>query len=129
MTPNPRLHINKHKQRVTRFQVTDVSTAYAFQSPSVTLEKGAYRMRAPPSTRPDVEETLVLEQQPTPFDGDLDPPLIQPDVLSLRVPLNGFLILVLDAMVQARAREVVVTDGSTFGAFVKDVLWRRHWDD
>ncbi|KAG1817710.1 uncharacterized protein BJ212DRAFT_1270011 [Suillus subaureus] len=156
-----------------------------------------------------LEETLALEQQLSPFDEDLDPPLIQPDVPSLRVPhpplpplphtfkpkircraplhtspsmqklnaplyiatdspnpvadplfsiylqtfpcifflsdfpsrltpldalinpydqvpLKGFLIPVLDAMVLARAREVVVTDGSTFGAFVKDVLWRRH---
>ncbi|KAG2743773.1 hypothetical protein P692DRAFT_20865946 [Suillus brevipes Sb2] len=158
----------------------------------------------------DLEETLALEQQLTPLDEDLDPPLIQPDVPSLRVPhlplpplphtfkhkvrcraplhtsapfqklnaplyiatdspnpaadplfliylqtfpcifflsdftsrltsldalinpydqvsLKGFLIPVLDAMVLARAREVVVTGGSTFGAFVKDVLWRRHW--
>ncbi|KAG1730185.1 hypothetical protein EDB19DRAFT_1741152 [Suillus lakei] len=158
----------------------------------------------------DLEETLALEQQLNPFDEDLDPPLIQPDVPSLRVPhpplpplphtfkpqirchaplhtsaplqrlnaplyiatdspnptadplfsiymktfpcifflsdftsrltpldvlinpydqvpLKGFLIPVLDAMVLARAREVVVTDGSTFGAFVKDVLWRRYW--
>ncbi|KAG2130243.1 hypothetical protein DEU56DRAFT_902726 [Suillus clintonianus] len=44
-----------------------------------------------------------------------------------QVPLKGFLIPVLDAMVLAGAREVVVTDGSTFGAFVGDVLWRRHW--
>ncbi|KAG2147868.1 uncharacterized protein EDB93DRAFT_1240565 [Suillus bovinus] len=43
------------------------------------------------------------------------------------IPLRGFLMPVLDAMVLARAREVVVTDGSTFGAFVQDVLWRRHW--
>jgi hypothetical protein len=28
-----------------------MSTSYTFQSPSVTLEKGAYRMRAPRSTR------------------------------------------------------------------------------
>ncbi|KAG1770277.1 hypothetical protein EDD22DRAFT_977260 [Suillus occidentalis] len=158
----------------------------------------------------DLEETLTLEQQLTPLDEDLDPPLIQPDVPSLRVPhpplpplphtfkhkircraplhtsasfqklnaplyiatdspnpaadplfliyiqtfpcifflsdfasrltsldalinpydqvpLKGFLIPVLDAIVLARAREVVVTGGSTFGAFVKDVLWRRHW--
>ncbi|KAG1837678.1 hypothetical protein C8R48DRAFT_751617 [Suillus tomentosus] len=158
----------------------------------------------------DLEETLALEQQLSPFDEDLDPPFIQPDVPSLRVPhpplpplphtfkpkircraplhtsaplqrlnaplyiatdspnpaadplfsvylqtfpcifflsdftfrltpldalinpydqvlLKGFLMPVLDAMVLARAREVVVTDGSTFGAFVKDVLWRRHW--
>ncbi|KAG2359050.1 hypothetical protein BDR07DRAFT_1378976 [Suillus spraguei] len=44
-----------------------------------------------------------------------------------QVPLKGFLIPVLDVMVLARATEVVVTDGSTFGAFMKDVLWRRHW--
>ncbi|KAG2071003.1 hypothetical protein BDR04DRAFT_1128270 [Suillus decipiens] len=158
----------------------------------------------------DLEETLALEQQLSPFEEDLDLPLIQPDVPSLRVPhpplpplphtfkpkircraplhtspplqrlnaplyiatdspnpaadplfsiylqtfpcifflsdftsrltpldglinpydqvpLKGFLIPVLDAMVLARAREVVITDGSTFGAFVKDVLWRRHW--
>jgi len=36
-------------------------------------------------------------------------------------------MLVLDVMVLARAREVIVTDGSTFGTFVKDVLWRQHW--
>jgi len=158
----------------------------------------------------DLEETLALEQQFSHFDEDLDPPLIQPDLPSLRVPhpplpplprtskpkiwcraplhtspplqrlniplyiatdspnpaadllfsiylqtfpciffladfssrltpldalinpydqvpLKGFLMPVLDAMVLARAREVVVTDGSTFGTFVKDVLWRRHW--
>jgi hypothetical protein len=34
----------------------------------------------------DLEETLALEQQFNPFDEDLDPPLIQPDVPSLRVP-------------------------------------------
>ncbi|KAG0697976.1 hypothetical protein DFH29DRAFT_1082062 [Suillus ampliporus] len=44
-----------------------------------------------------------------------------------QVPLKGFVIPVLDAMILARARDVAVTDGSTFGAFVKDVLWRRHW--
>jgi hypothetical protein len=44
-----------------------------------------------------------------------------------QVLLKGFLMLVLDVMVLARAREVIVTDGSTFGTFVKDVLWRQHW--
>lgn len=44
-----------------------------------------------------------------------------------QVPLKEFLMPVLDAMVLARARDVVMTDGSTFGAFVRDVLWRRHW--
>ncbi|OJA15358.1 hypothetical protein AZE42_09049 [Rhizopogon vesiculosus] len=43
-----------------------------------------------------------------------------------QVSLKEFSILLLDAMVLARARDVVVTDGSTFGAFVKGVLWGRH---
>ncbi|KAG2084328.1 hypothetical protein BD769DRAFT_1646313 [Suillus cothurnatus] len=44
-----------------------------------------------------------------------------------RIDQSGFLIPVLDTMVLARAREVVVTDGGAYGAFIKDVLWRRHW--
>ncbi|KAG1730178.1 hypothetical protein EDB19DRAFT_1741110 [Suillus lakei] len=43
-----------------------MSTAYTFQSPSVTLEKGAYRMRAPPSTRPGsfLSQSLMSAKQP-----------------------------------------------------------------
>ncbi|KAG1720132.1 hypothetical protein EDB19DRAFT_1778789 [Suillus lakei] len=144
-------------------------------------------------------ETLALEQQLNPFDEDLDPPLIHPDVPSLRVPhpplpplphtfkpqircraplhtslrlqkLNAPLYIAtdspnptadplfsiytktfpcifflsdftsrltpLDALINPydqvplkeflipAAREVVVTDGSTFGAFVKDIVQR-----
>ncbi|KAL4064251.1 hypothetical protein V8B97DRAFT_1920090 [Scleroderma yunnanense] len=35
-----------------------MSSRYVFQSPSITNEKGAYRMRAPRSTRPVLESTL-----------------------------------------------------------------------
>jgi len=35
-----------------------MSSRYAFQSPSITSEKGAYRMRAPRSTRPAFESTV-----------------------------------------------------------------------
>ncbi|KAG1730169.1 hypothetical protein EDB19DRAFT_1741074 [Suillus lakei] len=43
-----------------------MSTAYTFQSPSVTLEKGAYRMRAPRSTRPgsSLSQSLLSAKQP-----------------------------------------------------------------
>ncbi|KAG1730188.1 hypothetical protein EDB19DRAFT_1741188 [Suillus lakei] len=43
-----------------------MSTAYTFQSPSVTLEKGAYRMRAPRSTRPgpSLSQSLMSSKQP-----------------------------------------------------------------
>jgi len=54
-----------------------------------------------------------------PLDKTIDP--------YVQVPLKGFFIPLLDTMVLARAREVVVTDGGTYGVFVKDVLWRRHW--
>lgn len=42
-----------------------MSTAYTFQSPSVTLEKGAYRMRAPHSTRPgsSLSQSLMTAKQ------------------------------------------------------------------
>ena len=64
------------------------------------------------------------------FLSDFTPQLAPLDVLLNsydQVPLKEFLIPVLDAMVLARARDVVVTDGSTFGAYVKDVLWRMNW--
>ncbi|KAG1841215.1 hypothetical protein DFJ58DRAFT_808691 [Suillus subalutaceus] len=43
-----------------------MSTAYTFQSPSVTLEKGAYRMRAPRSSRPgsSLSQSLLSAKQP-----------------------------------------------------------------
>ncbi|KAG2140027.1 hypothetical protein BD769DRAFT_1773142 [Suillus cothurnatus] len=43
-----------------------MSTAHTFQSPSVTLEKGAYRMRAPRSTRPgsSLSQSLMSAKQP-----------------------------------------------------------------
>ncbi|OBZ71038.1 hypothetical protein A0H81_09269 [Grifola frondosa] len=46
------------------------------------------------------------------------------------VTLAPFLLPFLDAMVVGRAWEVVGTEGSTFSAFVQDVLWRTYhgWD-
>ncbi|KAG1734461.1 uncharacterized protein EDB91DRAFT_589715, partial [Suillus paluster] len=43
-----------------------MSTAHTFQSPSVTLEKGAYRMRAPHSTRPgsSLSQSIMSAKQP-----------------------------------------------------------------
>ena len=46
------------------------------------------------------------------------------------VPLGGFLMPFLDAMVAGRAWGVVGTERSTFSAFVTDILWRTYhgWD-
>ncbi|CDO72500.1 hypothetical protein BN946_scf184980.g41 [Trametes cinnabarina] len=42
------------------------------------------------------------------------------------VPLGGFLMPFLDAMVVGQAWQVVGTEQSTFSAFVSDVLWRTY---
>ena len=42
------------------------------------------------------------------------------------IPLGGFLLPFLDAMVLGYAKTVVGTNGSTFTRFVQDVLWRTY---
>ncbi|KIJ58088.1 hypothetical protein HYDPIDRAFT_120023, partial [Hydnomerulius pinastri MD-312] len=43
-----------------------------------------------------------------------------------RVMMKPFLMPLLDAMVVGKAREVVITDESTFSTFIQDVLWRTY---
>ncbi|EIW85243.1 hypothetical protein CONPUDRAFT_49190, partial [Coniophora puteana RWD-64-598 SS2] len=40
--------------------------------------------------------------------------------------MKPFVLPFLDAMVAARARDVAITNGSTFSFFIQDVLWRSH---
>ncbi|KAH7884984.1 hypothetical protein F5I97DRAFT_1309900 [Phlebopus sp. FC_14] len=42
------------------------------------------------------------------------------------VKMKSFLLPFLDAMVVGNAREVAITEDSTFSAFIMDVLWRRY---
>ena len=42
------------------------------------------------------------------------------------VPLKGYLLPFLDAMVVGKAGAAVGTEGSTFSWFVLDVLWRMY---